>query len=517
MPATDSADGHHYSSWTGLIYIFNLIVGTGALTLPSAFANAGWALSLSIILLLAFMSYVTVTFVIESMSVANAILYRRKIDRRSYDFDSGDSAILISATATNRRPQREERDPLIPPELAYHQPSESFSAMSDFEIKERTEMGRMAAMFFGRTGVYVFYACLAIYLYGDLAIYVAAVSKSLRDVFCTFVPENYTMDGNSTEIPDSAVCWMMNGTSIDRFQAYRIFTVMFILVLGPFAFCNVSKTKYLQIGTTIMRWLAFGVMIALALKILIKGEGKGHPIAANFYGLPNLFGVCVYSFMCHHSLPSLVTPINEKKNLFRLFMMDYGLITVFYLLLAFTGIFAFDNLRDLYTLNFEPNSANANISILMKVINYFLALFPVFTLSTNFPIIAITLKNNLKSLFNIHDDSGMGLSGLTHYCSQVLFPLAAIIPPFIVAVFVENVQVLVGITGSYAGNAIQYIIPVLLCYRARQCCMSSFGMDVNPYASPFRHKYWLWGVFTWAVVSVGFVTVNHVISLTRML
>lgn len=89
-------------------------------------------------------SFVTVTFVIEAMSVANAILWRRKIDRgRSYDFDSGDSAILVSATAPGRRPQREERDPLIPPELAYHQPSESFSCVSDFEIKERTEMVRL--------------------------------------------------------------------------------------------------------------------------------------------------------------------------------------------------------------------------------------------------------------------------------------------------------------------------------------------------------------------------------------
>lgn len=257
-------------------------------------------------------------------------------------------------------------------------------------------------------------------------------------------------------------------------------------------------------------------MISLALKILIKGEGKGHPIAANFYGLPNLFGVCIYSFMCHHSLPSLVTPISEKKNLFKMFMLDYGLITIFYLLLAFTGIFAFDNLRDLYTLNFEPNSSSPSVSIMMKIVNYFLALFPVFTLSTNFPIIAITLRNNLKSLFNIHDDSGVGLSGLTHYCSQILFPLAAIVPPFIVAVFVENVQILVGITGSYAGNGIQYLIPVILCYRARQCCASSFGLGTNPYASPFRHQAWLWFVFTWAVVSVGFVTMNHILGLVRM-
>ena len=34
----------HYSPLTGLIYIFNLIVGTGALTLPAAFHDAGWLL-----------------------------------------------------------------------------------------------------------------------------------------------------------------------------------------------------------------------------------------------------------------------------------------------------------------------------------------------------------------------------------------------------------------------------------------------------------------------------------------
>lgn len=31
-------------------------------------------------------------------------------------------------------------------------------------------------------GLYVFYLCVIIYLYGDLAIYAAAVPKSLRDV-----------------------------------------------------------------------------------------------------------------------------------------------------------------------------------------------------------------------------------------------------------------------------------------------------------------------------------------------
>lgn len=59
----------------GLIFVFNLIVGTGALTLPSVFAKAGWLLGFVVIIFLAFMSYITVTFVIESMACANAIAH----------------------------------------------------------------------------------------------------------------------------------------------------------------------------------------------------------------------------------------------------------------------------------------------------------------------------------------------------------------------------------------------------------------------------------------------------------
>ena len=114
----------------------------------------------------------------------------------------------------------------------------------------------------------------------------------------------------------------------------------------------------------------------------------------------------MYSFMCHHSLPSIgknllqlflenvgiyniflssVTPISRKKHITGLLSLDYTVILSFYLLVAFTGIFAFDEIQDLYTLNFTPNPGEPWY---MKLIHYFLSLFPVFTLSTNFPIIA---------------------------------------------------------------------------------------------------------------------------------
>ena len=51
-------------------------------------------------------------------------------------------------------------------------------------------------------------------------------------------------------------------------------------------------------------------MIVLALVRIAHGRGEGRPPLADLSGVRNLLGVCVYSFMCQHSLPSLLTPVS---------------------------------------------------------------------------------------------------------------------------------------------------------------------------------------------------------------
>jgi len=388
------------------------------------------------------------------------------------------------------------------------------------DITETVEMGKMSEMFFNRIGNILFYACIAIYLYGDLAIYGAAVAKSVRDIACTYFPAdapcNSTLDG-------SAACW--DGVGITRDDAYRIFLAIFTVTIGSFGFFNVSKTMLLQAVTTLVRWAAFLLMIVLACIRLAKysSDELGHPAVGKLDGIPNLFGACIYSFMCHHSLPSLVTPISPKRHIYRLFTSDYVIVAGFYLLLAFTGIFAFPVLNDLYTLNFIPDrcsslndstgihhySSDGGSDVASQVMGYFLSLFPVFTLSTSFPIITITLRNNLKQLFLTRPEVEYSF-----FTRRLLFPLLALIPPTIVALIVSDISFLVGITGSYAGAGVQYVVPALLAYYARKALVQEFGSNTvhNSFASPFKHVAFIVLVLIWAVACIGFVTYNHIVT-----
>ena len=62
----------------GFVYIFNLIIGVGALSLPKAFSQAGVILGTLLLFMLAFMSYMTATFMIEAMAIANALFKFRE-------------------------------------------------------------------------------------------------------------------------------------------------------------------------------------------------------------------------------------------------------------------------------------------------------------------------------------------------------------------------------------------------------------------------------------------------------
>lgn len=164
-----------------------------------------------------------------------------------------------------------------------------------------------------------------------------------------------------------------------------------------------------------------------------------------FSGFPSVFGAAIYSFMCHHrcerislldsysliSLPSIVTPIKNKKRVLMVLLFDNVTVFITYIALCWTAVWAFGaapnetcslnpgppcKLQSLYTQNFASYSARSR-SVLsaplvlsvsdFKPVAVFLVLFPIFTLSSNFPMITITLRNNLMQLITYKSTRGL--------------------------------------------------------------------------------------------------------------
>ncbi|CAB4037123.1 Transmembrane 104 [Paramuricea clavata] len=255
---------------------------------------------------------------------------------------------------------------------------------------------------------------------------------------------NYSSNNSSTQTNSTSdhgdKCY-----GLERDAVYRILVAIFAVLVCPFAFTNVQKTKYVQYLTTFLRWLCFSLMIVLALIRLGQRKGSGKPSVADFSGIPDLFGASVYSFMCQHSLPSLITPLKNKKYVTSILFMDVGVALLFYSLLSFTAVFTFSEsqIEDVYTLSFKHITSSG--------ISTFLALYPVFALSASFPIISITLRENLKSLFQ---KDGREFSWAVE---KIVFPLFAVLPPIVIALSTTNVEMLVSLTGSYAGAGVHML------------------------------------------------------------
>lgn len=463
-----AAGNQKYSRGTAVVYIFNLIVGVGALSLPLGFHQAGIVLGTLFLGAIGLLSYITATWIIESQASANALIYMSVLKREDIPFFSAS---------------------LNPPEADQER----------FEITQRTEVSLMADLFLGKKGKAAFYVVLVIYLLGDLAIYAVTVPKSLA----------YVTGG-----------FRIGNIDLSAMDAYRMYVVIFALVVVPLSLFNFQKTKYLQIGTLFCRNLAFFVMIILA--VVYIGSGQGAPARElpkfELHGLPNLFGVAVYAFMCHHSLPSIITPVENKKGIHKVMALDFLFVFLAYVALCLTAQFAFGQvtnpscssreahefvpctIQQLYNLNF----ASYNIAVIAD----FLALYSLFTLTSNYPLIAITLRNNI--LLAIPDSFG------NPKLRYVVVSLSASIIPIIIALCTTRVDMLVGFTGSYAGLGIQLVIPALLAYRSRIVIANTFGkFTVNPYRSFFSHTIFIWIVLGLSAVFLCMVTFNHINNFTH--
>eukprot|EP01135_Chromosphaera_perkinsii_P007612 Nk52_evm68s914 gene=Nk52_evmTU68s914 len=470
-----------YSKKAGSMYVFNLVVGVGSLAMPNTYGKAGILAGSLLLSFVGFLGFITATYVLEALAAANCMMRLQKAKGQAKKIPPGVTKRLGSVDGYSSG----EGDLMIPDielgligskaaagkrRLSEEDLRETNKGNSIFVIEDQIEMGQMAELFFPQIGGKLFYLLLVLYLFGDLAIYAVVVSTTLTQRMNT-VTENFDAE-------------------------YIYYLTLFSCCMFPFCLMNFQKTKYLQMFTMTMRCAAMSLMVFLASMKIFKGDGVPlHEVTVwNSSGLKDrllanvfvqLLGSIVFSFMCHHSLPGIIKPIETKTGLTQFLMIDYAIIFLFYLVLCATASFAFprDDLRQLYTLNF--------LHFKPDIVGNFLSLYPVFTLTSNFPLICITLRNNLRYLFNVPETSGNSTtSERVDMLTSFVFSCISFVPPIAIAYCTRNIKFLVMLTGSYAGMGIMFIVPVFLAVSCKAVITKLHGRYENPYESPFSSTMW---------------------------
>ena len=290
------------------IFIYNLIVGFGALSLPLAFSDAGVLLSSLLILLLAVLSFVTATFVIESQACANAVLAlsptTAKYSRvgQGVEGESGEGGGERDSGKSNPGPgpgrtapsavhpsdnsdgnyrdddsKAEAGNEVNRTDLSVSSSNSSTNDDADddanddadnaaltrlFSINVRTELTQMARMFRPKWSPF-FFTLLSLYLIGDLAIYAAVIGKTLT-VF--LLP-----DGG-----DGGV-----GGADEAESMRRLVLLVFGCVVVPLSCLNFTKTTPLQVVSLVTRNFAIIMLIVVALHRVLH-HSSDHPDGGYF-------------------------------------------------------------------------------------------------------------------------------------------------------------------------------------------------------------------------------------------
>ena len=500
---------------TTFAFVFNLLIGAGALAIPKPFAQAGAVLGAPFLALLCVFSLATALFMVE-------VLLTMKVIERAEKHD-GDDAV---GSGGAEPPAPGELPGVVGNHHELEQPLVGGGGRGEEAAGRKMEMGTLAKSLLTPTGARLTYVVLCAYLFGDLSIYAVTIPKSLTALVCPHEEHDLALSHLS-----SWHCKNIAGHhGLTSDTVYRGFVLLLGIVQLPFVFQNVQKTLLIQMLSIAYRWSAFIIIIAICVvQMLSRREDRnwtGFARQHDFNAVLPLFGVSTYSFMCHHSLPSLLDPMlssgsAEQLSFKRLRGPVAGALLcclAFYLLMNCTVALRWQAsaIEDVITLNFQNFKS--------EVVAVFLELFPVCTLGASFPIIACTLRNNLQSLVVVHPDAGHGRGrgpgGHAHAArilKDTVLPVLVLVLPLTIAFFTQNVETLVSITGSYGGCAIEFIIPALLVHAARKKVKRAVenrpsghlgaggGLGVGILASPYAVPV----ILGWSIVCLVLVTIHN--------
>lgn len=454
--------------WITVAFTLNYIIGSGFLTLPWAFQQAGILLGVFVLLVFGFYSMISAYFILEAMNRAEKLqhfqtveielktmgayrsvenpIHEDDIDRQ---LDEENPPTILDRERNNSSNSNEEDHLSADPTITSSNPSVTGGNETTERKREITEL---CHIFLGVKGKQAYALIICVFLYGILWAYTTVFANAFAAV------------AESTIGPST----------------YVIFVLVFSCIVVPISMMEFSEQVYIQVSLSIFRVVMVAAMILSIIvaygrddnEFQLTGDYQSEQVISEAFRMDwsklyLMTPIAAYAFIFHHSVPALSEPITDKSTLNSLFRTTLIISVSFYIALGavISGYFGQHTLAssNLNWKNYLAQNPSAAASAFGGVIRVFVLLFPAVDVASAFPLNAFTLGNNIMTAYygkDIHQHVG------TRWKTS-LFRLLAAIPPIFGAFFVQDLGTITSWTGL-TGFAIVFIFPPLLSYYSKQ-------------------------------------------------
>lgn len=451
---------HAYTPFVALCFTVNYVLGVGALGVPFAFRSAGLVLSSIVLIFIGCITYLTISWTVETLSVAQAIY--------AVDFGGFNPQDPVEAEEKGLDGFRGTFGPVTTPEL--------------FRITRKLEVSALCDLILGPWGKRAFQTALLFLMYSGLWAYGAVFASSFSII--------------------------LSGVYASPIVLISIFTVLVV----PLSCLELTEQLYVQVALTVLRAFVFLYML-LSCSIAFISNPISHNQVPLFQweGLSLIFTTSIFSLLFQHSIPGLLFPLKDRSESVGIFSKALLICFILYLILGLLcGAYFGEALKSSVNLNWYhfAFSQSERGSLITIVLNYLVILFPAIDTLSVFPLIAVTLGNNIQFTLNPYFEDRID----SLRTRRTICRLIACIPPLVAVYFVQQLDTILQISGIF-GAYIALVNPSILLFFAHKRMKSEFGAVIKTaYSSPLSHLCALVSVGSLGCIAMVLVLVNLAVS-----
>jgi len=319
---------------------------------------------------------------------------------------------------------------------------------------------------------------------------------------------------------------------------YYICLVIYAFIVVPFSCLNVGEQASIQVLLTAYRFLAFGIMFISVIFGLsypnLNATDPNHRLADpklfQWSGFAGVFTTASVALNFHFIIPDLIKPVSNKQYLLHMTSSALLVATIFYALMGIlVSLYFGPNTRSLATLNWQTYTAmdgGWGGDLYQRpwyavVIQLLVMLFPIFDMLSVFPLVAVSLGDNIVSMIPDHNffceccpTWFLSLSEKTQKkLTTITFRLIASIPPILLAAAAGTLNEIFKFTGLFS-FFLCFVFPTLLHYKSKHDSIKEWGHRAwkTPYSLHFSSDVYVWITLIFGLIALVFSIFDFIVE-----